>query len=83
LPATHLQVRGHRKRDYGSAFWCQPPKADFEGRIRGIVHDISASGATIFIEPLSVVELNNVWRELHSRSRNNKKYAVSWLTSPS
>jgi len=41
-----------------------PLKADFKGRIRGIVHDVSASGATIFIEPLSVVELNNAWREL-------------------
>jgi len=41
-----------------------PLKADFKGRIRGIVHDVSASGATIFIEPLSVVELNNTWREL-------------------
>jgi len=41
-----------------------PLKADFKGRIRGIVHDMSASGATIFIEPLSVVELNNAWREL-------------------
>ena len=41
-----------------------PLKADFKGRIRGVVHDASASGATIFIEPLSVVELNNTWREL-------------------
>ncbi len=41
-----------------------PLKADFKGRIRGVVHDVSASGATIFIEPLSVVELNNAWREL-------------------
>jgi DNA mismatch repair protein MutS2 len=41
-----------------------PLKADFKGRIRGIVHDVSASGATIFIEPLSVVDLNNTWREL-------------------
>jgi DNA mismatch repair protein MutS2 len=41
-----------------------PLKADFKGRIRGIVHDVSASGATVFIEPLSVVELNNAWREL-------------------
>jgi len=41
-----------------------PLKADFKGRIRGIVHDRSSSGATIFIEPLSVVELNNAWREL-------------------
>ncbi len=41
-----------------------PLKADFKGRIRGIVHDQSASGATFFIEPLSTVELNNTWREL-------------------
>ena len=41
-----------------------PLKADFKGRIRGVVHDVSASGATIFIEPLSIVELNNAWREL-------------------
>jgi len=40
-----------------------PLKADFKGRVRGIVHDRSASGATIFIEPLSTVELNNKWRE--------------------
>jgi DNA mismatch repair protein MutS2 len=41
-----------------------PLKADFKGRIRGVVHDVSSSGATVFIEPLSVVELNNTWREL-------------------
>ncbi len=41
-----------------------PLKADFKGRIRGIVHDRSASGATLFIEPLPVVELGNTWREL-------------------
>jgi DNA mismatch repair protein MutS2 len=41
-----------------------PLKADFKGRIRGIVHDVSASGATIFIEPLSVIDLNNAWCEL-------------------
>jgi DNA mismatch repair protein MutS2 len=41
-----------------------PLKADFKGRIRGLVHDQSASGATLFIEPLTTVELNNTWREL-------------------
>jgi DNA mismatch repair protein MutS2 len=41
-----------------------PLKADFRGRIQGVVHDMSASGATIFIEPLSIVDLNNTWREL-------------------
>ncbi len=41
-----------------------PVKADQRGQLRGIVHDVSASGATVFIEPLSVVDLGNSWREL-------------------
>ncbi|TKB71769.1 MAG: endonuclease MutS2 [Nitrospira sp.] len=36
-----------------------PVKADMRGRVSGIVHDISASGATVFIEPRELVELNN------------------------
>lgn len=41
-----------------------PIKADFRGEVRGIVHDVSSSGATVFIEPLAAVELANQWREL-------------------
>ncbi len=41
-----------------------PVKADFRGQIKGVVHDQSASGATLYIEPLATVELNNRWREL-------------------
>lgn len=41
-----------------------PLKADHKGKIPGIVHDSSSSGATLFIEPLETVELNNQWREL-------------------
>jgi len=41
-----------------------PLKADNKGKIPGVVHDSSSSGATLFIEPLETVELNNKWREL-------------------
>ena len=41
-----------------------PIRSDMKGRFRGIVHDQSASGATVFMEPLATVELNNRWRTL-------------------
>ncbi|MGH9174079.1 MAG: endonuclease MutS2, partial [Vicinamibacterales bacterium] len=41
-----------------------PVKVESKGRIPGIVHDQSASGATVFVEPLAALELNNRWREL-------------------
>jgi len=58
-----------------------PLKADFKGRIRGIVHDVSASGATIFIEPLSVVELNNAWRELQLEEQQEVNHILAHLSN--
>ena len=40
-----------------------PIRADARSQVPGIVHDVSASGQTLFVEPIEVVDLNNKWRE--------------------
>lgn len=40
-----------------------PVRADARGRVKGIVHDQSGSGQTLFVEPLIAIELSNAWRE--------------------
>ncbi|HEY7701033.1 MAG TPA: endonuclease MutS2 [Candidatus Limnocylindrales bacterium] len=43
-----------------------PVKAEARSRVKGIVHDASGSGQTLFVEPLVAVELGNAWREAQS-----------------
>ena len=40
-----------------------PVRADARTQLQGVVHDTSASGQTLFVEPFEIVELNNRWRE--------------------
>jgi len=57
-----------------------PLKAEYKGRIKGIVHDSSSSGATLFIEPLETVELNNKWRELQLDEEKEIRRILADLT---
>ena len=57
-----------------------PIKAEHKGKIKGIIHDSSSSGATLFIEPLDTVELNNKWRELQIAEEKEIRRILSDLT---
>jgi DNA mismatch repair protein MutS2 len=58
-----------------------PIRAEERTRVKGIVHDQSASGATLFIEPLQVVELNNKWRELQLAEKEEERRILLALTA--
>ena len=58
-----------------------PVRADQKTHVKGVVHDHSASGATLFIEPMAVVEMNNRLRELLSEERREINRILEGLTT--
>jgi DNA mismatch repair protein MutS2 len=57
-----------------------PLRSEFKGRIKSIVHDQSTSGATLFVEPLAVVEMNNQYRELQLAERDEERRVLAELS---
>jgi len=53
-----------------------PMKANFKGRIKGVVHEMSASGATLYLEPLDIMERNN---ELVQKENEYKREVMRLL----
>ena len=49
--------------------YCLPVKAEYKSKVPGMVHDMSSTGMTLFIEPMAVVNLNNRIRELMSEEQ--------------
>lgn len=58
-----------------------PLRAEFKGRIKSIVHDQSSSGATLFVEPLPIVEANNEIRELQLAERDEERRILAEVSS--
>jgi len=58
-----------------------PIKADYRGQVQGIVHDVSSSGATVFIEPMGVVDAGNQVRELQLAEQREVRRVLQRLTA--
>ena len=57
-----------------------PLRAEFKGQLRAVVHDQSASGATLFVEPLDTVDLNNEIRELQLAERDELRRILAAIS---
>ncbi|MHB8088182.1 MAG: endonuclease MutS2 [Anaerolineaceae bacterium] len=58
-----------------------PLRAEYRSKLKSIVHDQSSSGATLFVEPIAVVELNNRWHEMQLLERDEIRKILTDLSN--
>lgn len=72
LQEAIITMRGDR--------YCLPVKAEYRNQIPGLIHDQSATGSTIFVEPMAVVRLNNDLKELFAKEQEEIQIILATLS---
>lgn len=75
---TYLQDAVITMRD---GRYCLPVKAEYKSQVSGMVHDQSATGSTLFIEPMAIIRLNNEIRELEIQEQKEIEAVLASLSN--
>ena len=60
--------------------YCLPVKAEYRNQVSGMIHDQSATGSTLFMEPMAVVKLNNDLKELYAKEQEEIQVILARLS---